>query len=92
MRKIYSSLSYQFYVEINIPSGKVPGNLGPAVAQLGLQGKEGGLFLCGPLLSIDGGVEVVEEAFPAELGGFIGDLKLVDEKLVYACPAVESTC
>lgn len=43
------------------------------------------------MLPIDGGVEVVEEAFPAELGGFIGDFKLVDEKLVYACPAAEST-
>lgn len=92
MRKIYSSLSYQFYVEINIPSGKVTRNFGPAVTQLALQGDEGGFFGGGPLVSADGGVEVVEEAFPAELGGFIGDFKLVDEKLVYPCPAAESTC
>lgn len=42
-------------------------------------------------MAIDGGVEVVEKAFPAELGGLIGDFELVDEKLVYPCPAAEST-
>lgn len=41
-------------------------------------------------MTVDGRVKVVEKAFPAELGGFIVDFKLVHKKLVDTCPAGES--